>query len=173
MEFKGAAVIFYMKNYKDRNNMIHSNVILLVYEKGYYNKYDNYYYHIKHAGPIAGKKEKKDKKPYDTIFRECHEEATMKLTKFIPKKHSFLHKKTPIFFGEVPRGFSRKEWNPTQLPTETLGLEWVDLSNIIYAQPTNHYKLFQTQNVDKKKIFISKFAKELVNLLYKNGYFNI
>ena len=170
MNYKGAAIIFFMKNYMDKNNIIHSNVILFVYEKGYYDKIQKKFIRFKYCGPIAGRKSNKENEPYLTIVRECHEEATIELIKFIPKNYSLIFNNTPIFIGEAPKGFSRSKWNPSQYPRETLGLEWIDLDKILNSIPSNHYKFLKTINVDNKDIYISKFAVNLIKEINKLNY---
>ena len=169
MNYKGAAIIFFMNNYRDKHNNIHPTVILFVYEKGYYDKINKLFQRIKHCGPIAGKRDRGEQNPYVTISRECHEEATMKLVKYIPKSPLFYHRGTPIFLGKALKGFSRRHWKPTQYPPETLGLEWVDLGNVLSATSTSNPKLYKTVNVDKKNIYISKFGVRLVQELYQIG----
>ena len=114
--------IFINRSFKKRK--IKEPCILLIREK-----------RGKYAGQLnmPGGKIDKGYHSRNTLEKEADEEFGVSLGNMVrmakhPKHLKLKNGKTNLYLIELPKGFSRIGYNPTQYPSETQGAAWVPLS---------------------------------------------
>jgi len=104
----------------------------------------------------------------NTLEKEADEEFGVSLGNMVrrarsPKHLKLNNDKTNLYLIELPKGFSRIGYNPTQYPSETSGAAWVPVSYL----KTGHNVWANTDGIIDT---VSSFTLKVVKLMSRKGW---